>query len=76
MCRSAEDFIKFAKKKTKKIILIEITGNDIDNSKTKLENLFKTAKTVPEIQKLHSVKVIDENKLDYRYYSTCSQKKV
>jgi hypothetical protein len=75
MCRSAEDFITLAKKKTKKIILIEITRNDIDSSKTKLENLFKTAKSIPETLKMHSVKVVDEDELEFRYYSTCSQKK-
>ncbi|CAF1351898.1 unnamed protein product, partial [Didymodactylos carnosus] len=75
VCRSAEDFITLAKKKTQKIILIEITRNDIDSSKTKLENLFKTAKSVPETLKMHSVKVVDEDELDFRYYSTCSQKK-
>ncbi|CAF4610185.1 unnamed protein product, partial [Didymodactylos carnosus] len=75
VCRSAEDFIKIAKAKTKKVILIEITNNDIDNSKTKLENIFKTAKSIPETLKMHSVKVVDNNTLEFRYYSTCSQKK-
>ncbi|CAF2125919.1 unnamed protein product, partial [Rotaria magnacalcarata] len=75
VCRSAEDFIKIAKKKTKKVILIEITKNNIDNSKTKLENIFKMAKIIPETLKMHSVKVVDNNTLEFRYYSTCSQKK-
>ncbi|CAF1049158.1 unnamed protein product [Didymodactylos carnosus] len=75
VCRSAEDFIKLAEKKTKKIILIQITSSDIDNSKTKLENLFKMAESVPETLKMHSVKVGDENELEFRYYSTCSEKK-
>ena len=75
VCRSAEDFIALAKKKTKKIILIEITRNDIDRSKTKLENLFKTVKSFLETLKMHSVKVDDKDELEFRYYSTCSQKK-
>lgn len=74
-CRSAEDFIALAKKKTQKIILIEITRNDIDSSKTELENLFRTAKSIPETLKMHSVKVIDKDELECRYYSTCSRKK-
>ncbi|CAF1296624.1 unnamed protein product, partial [Didymodactylos carnosus] len=56
VCRSAEDFITLAKKKTKKIILIEVTRNDIDSSETKLENLFRMVKSVPETLKMHSVK--------------------
>lgn len=75
VCRSAEDFIKIAKKKTNKITFFEITGNDIENSKTKLENIFQRAKTVPETLKLHSVKVVDKDTLEFRNYSTCSQKK-
>jgi hypothetical protein len=75
VCRSAEDFIKIAKKKTKKVILIEITKTNIDNSKTKLENIFKTAKPVPETLKMHSFKVVDNDTLEFRYYSTCLRKK-
>ena len=75
VCRSAEDFVKIAKKKTKKVILIEITKNNIDNSKAKLESIFKTAKLVPETLKMHSVKVVDDDTLEFRYYSTESRKK-
>ncbi|CAF1449742.1 unnamed protein product, partial [Didymodactylos carnosus] len=57
--KSAKDFVKLAQQETKKIIMIEITKNDIDNSKLKLENIFKVAKSVPETLKTHSVKVID-----------------
>ncbi|CAF1179048.1 unnamed protein product [Didymodactylos carnosus] len=55
-CKSAKDFVKLAQQKTKKIIIIEITKNGIDNSKLKLENIFKVAKSVPETLKTHSVK--------------------
>ena len=76
VCRAVEDFIKIAKKKAKKIILIEITKKNIDNSKTNLENIFKTVKTIPETLKIHSVKVVHSNTLEFRYYSTCIQKKI
>lgn len=75
VCRSAEDFIKLATKKTAKIILFEIKIDEIQKSKIKLEDLFKTAKSVPETQKMHSVKVVDENELEFRCYSMCAQKK-
>ena len=75
VCRSAEDFIQLAMKKTDKIILLKIKISDINMSKTKLESIFKTVKTVPETQKMHSVTVIDNNTLELRYYSTCSEKK-
>ncbi|CAF4518855.1 unnamed protein product, partial [Rotaria magnacalcarata] len=63
-CRSVEDFIKLARKKTDKIIVIEIKIDEIQKSKIKLENLFKTAKSVPETQKMHCVKVVNENELE------------
>ncbi|CAF2705939.1 unnamed protein product [Rotaria sp. Silwood2] len=75
VCRSAEDFIKLPMKETNKIVLIEIKISDINTSKAKLESIFKAVKTVSETQKVHSVKVIDNNTLELRYYSTCSQKK-
>lgn len=74
VCRTAEDFIKLVEKKTNKINLAEITKNEIDNSKVKLENIFKTTKSVPQTLKMHSVKVVDKNTLEFRYYSMCSQK--
>ncbi|CAF1301997.1 unnamed protein product [Didymodactylos carnosus] len=75
-CKSAKDFVTLAQQKTKKIIITEITKNAIDNSKLKLENIFKVAKSVPETLKTHSVKVIDNKTLDCRYYSLISTKKI
>ena len=76
ICRSAEDFIKIAKDKTNKINLIEITKSDIDNSKSKLEHIFKTIKPIPQTLKMHSVKVVVKNTLEFRYYSMCSRKQI
>ena len=73
-CRSAEDFIKIARNKTNKINLFEITKADVDYSKVKLENIFKTTISIPQTLKMHSVKVVDKNTLEFRYYSMCSQK--
>ncbi|CAF1101340.1 unnamed protein product [Adineta ricciae] len=76
VCRTAEDFVKIAKKKTKKIILIEITADAIDRSKVELENIFKTAKSIPETLKMHSVVVVDKDELEFRYYSMASRKRI
>ena len=73
-CRSAENFIKIARNKTNKINLFEITKADVDYSKVKLENIFKTTISIPQTLKMHSVKVVDKNTLEFRYYSMCSQK--
>ena len=74
VCRLAEDFITLIKKETKQILLIEITRNDIDSSKTKLENLFKTAKPIPETLKMHSVNVVDEDELVSLLFDVFSEK--
>ncbi|CAF1545908.1 unnamed protein product, partial [Didymodactylos carnosus] len=73
-CRSAADFVKIANKKCVSITSIEIKKTDIDNSKLKLENLFKTTKQVPETLKTHFVKVIDQNSIETRYYLEGSAK--
>lgn len=74
-CRSADEFVKIARQKTKKILLAEITKTAIDSSKMKLENIFKVAKAVPDTLKTHSVTVIDKNTIECRYYSTRFTKK-
>ena len=62
-------------KRTTKVILTEIKLGDTNMSKAKLESIFKTVKTVPVTQKVHSVKVIDSNTLELWYHSTCSEEK-
>ena len=74
VCRSSADFIKIAKSKTNKINRAEITKNEMDNSKVKLENILKTIKSVPQTLKMRSVKVVDKNTLEFRYYSMYSRK--
>ena len=73
--RSADDFITLGKKKTKKIILIEIARNNVDNWKTKLEDLIKTTKSISETSKIHLMKMVDKDELHFCYCSRCSQKK-
>ena len=65
---------KLQRKINAKVVLIQITENKIDNSKIKLQNIFKEAETIPEILKMHSVPVIANNTLEFRYYFTCFQK--
>ncbi|CAF0954428.1 unnamed protein product [Didymodactylos carnosus] len=63
-CRSAEDLVRIAKQKTNKITLIELTKNDIDASKNKLQNIFAVVKAVPETLKTHCIKVIDNKAIE------------
>lgn len=44
------------------------------NRKLNWKVFFKTARSVPETQKMHFVKVIGENELEFRYYSVCGRK--
>ena len=75
-CRTADDFIQIAKKKTNKIFLVEITEDAIQKSQNTLENIFKNTKTVPETQKMQLVQVININTLEFRNFSICDPKKI
>ena len=55
--------------------MIEIARSDTDSWKTKLQNIIKMTKSTPETLKMHALKVVDNDELEFRYYSTCSQKK-
>ncbi|CAF0830692.1 unnamed protein product [Adineta steineri] len=74
-CRSAADFVKIAQSKTSSINFFELEESLIEQSKTKMEPIFQSTRTVPETKKIHSVKVIGNNTIEYKYYSNSSTKK-
>ncbi|CAF2625344.1 unnamed protein product [Rotaria sp. Silwood2] len=74
-CTSAADFITIARSKTNNIELCEIEQYRIDNAKIKLERIFQSLKSVPETKKIHSVKVLSNNSIEHKYYSSSLTKK-
>jgi len=75
-CKSAADFVAIAQSKTNTIDINEIEQHHIDNSKGQLEQLFQATKSVPETKKVHSIKVLKNNSVEYKYYSNCTSKKI
>ncbi|CAM4821700.1 unnamed protein product [Rotaria magnacalcarata] len=74
-CTSAADFVKIAQSKTNTINVMELTQDCINKSKGQLEQLFKATKSVPETKKIHSIKALQNNSIEYGYYSNTSTKK-
>ena len=75
-CASAAEFVLICQSKTTAIEINELTQSDIDASKIQMEPIFQSLKTVPETKKIHSVKALNNNSIEYRFYSTSSKKKI
>jgi hypothetical protein len=74
-CKSAADFVTIGQSKTTAIEMIEIEKCKIDNSKAQLENIFRSVKPVPETKKIHSIKTLTNNSIEYKYYSNSKNSK-
>jgi len=75
-CCSASQFVTIARSKTNNINVFELDESRIEESKIKMENIFNSIRTVPETKKIHSVKVLGYNTIEYKYYSNSSTKMV
>ena len=53
---------------------IEITKTKIDKFKNQARKYFNAAKTIPKTPKMHSVQVVDNSALKFRYYSASLKK--
>ena len=73
-CDNAADFVNIAKAKTTAIIIDEITQQDIDKSTTQLQIFFSNTSSVKNIQKLHTIKVLQQDIIEYRLYDYSREK--
>ena len=76
LCSSATEFVKIAQSKTTTIEIVELTQDCIDESKVQMEPIFRLIKPVPETKRIHSVKVLINNSIEYRFYSNSTTKKI
>ena len=74
-CKSAADFVRIGRSKTTTICIDEIEQRKIDDSKAQLEHIFQSVKPVPDTKKIHSIKTIGNNSLEYKYYSNSKDSK-
>ncbi|CAF2970137.1 unnamed protein product [Rotaria sp. Silwood2] len=75
-CKDAHDFVGLIKSKKTSIIVHEVVADDIENVRNKLSLLFMETKPIPEIQKIHSIAVIDANKVECKVFSFSSKKQI
>lgn len=68
-CNSASDFAHLIKAKQTAMIVDELTIEDIQGAREKLQCLFDNAKPVPNIQKLYSMSVAGVGTLTCKVYS-------
>jgi len=74
-CRNASDFAHLIQARDTSIIIEELLVNDIKNAEKELISLFDNVKCVPNIQKVHSMNVIDLDVIEYKTYSNSTEKK-
>ena len=72
-CRSANDFVKIIQDKHTPIIIDELLVSEIENSYKTLSSLFNDVKPVPNIQKIHSMSVLDVNEIECKIYSNSTK---
>lgn len=75
-CRNAKDFINLIQAKKGSIITEELSRGEIEEGQKDLQSLFENVKAVPDIQKTHSMKVLDLNKIECKIYSLSAQRTV
>jgi len=75
-CNNATDFLNLVKQKDTSIFIDELKINDIEHSREILDPLFSNVKPVPDIQKVHSMTVLDVNRIECKVYSNSTEKTI
>ena len=75
-CKNAKDFLHLIQQKNISIITDELLISEIENGHDSLQSLFDKVKAVPDIQKVHSMTVLDVNKIECKTYLSSTQKTV
>ena len=68
-CKNAADCFTLIKKKNTSVFIDELLMNEIEDAHITLEQLFSNVRPVPDIQKVHSMTVIDINKVECKFYA-------
>ena len=64
------------KQKNTPVFIDELLMNEIEDAHITLGQLFSNARPVPEIQKVHSMIVIDINKVECKFYANSKEKTI
>jgi hypothetical protein len=69
-CSSAEGFVKISRVKTKAISVILVRQAQLDVTKTTLAKVFSNISNITNLQKQHSIKVLQKDIIQIARYST------
>lgn len=75
-CRNPSEFVRLAQQKNKSVIIEKLSSTDIELAHTTVQSVFNNVKVVPDIQKLHSITMLDINKIECRIYSNSKGKRI
>ncbi len=75
-CKNAKDFVQIIQQKSNVIIIDELSISEINRGRDDLQVLFDQVKPVPNIQKVHSMTVIDIDKIECKVYSNSAKKTI
>lgn len=75
-CRSASDFVRICRDKTKTIIVELIQQAQFDVTEGRLERTFRNLVGVPDIRRQHHINILHKDVIEYALYSTREEKYV
>ena len=75
-CKNAVDSLTLIKQKTTSVFIDELLMNEIEDAHIALGQLFSNIRSVPDIQKVHSMTVIDINKVECKFYANSKEKTI
>ena len=71
--KNAVDFLTLIKHKTTSVFIDELLMNEIEDAHITLGQLFSNVRSVSDIQKVHSMTVIDINKVECKFYGNSKE---
>ncbi len=75
-CRSASEFVRICREKTKTIIVELLQQAQFDVTQARLEKTFQKLVGLPDIRKQHHINVLHKDVIEYALHATRTQKYV
>ncbi|CAF4335640.1 unnamed protein product [Rotaria sp. Silwood2] len=75
-CRNANDFLHLIKQKNTSIVIDELSPDEIEHGRDGLGLIFNQVNAVPNIQKVHSMTVVDIDKIECKIYPYSDKKTI
>ena len=76
MIQKYSRFLTLIKQKNTPVFIDELLMNEIEDAHITLGQLFSNVRPIPDIQKVHSMNVIDINKVECKFYANSKEKTI